>query len=162
MLMTPPVRLFLLTGLVASTLNVVRAQPGVSLGMIGIAAGQTARAKALNLGNDESPATSSCSVTIQFLDSESQHIKKKVVTLRAGKAAWLDLKSSELPSSNDLRTEIRAVLLFGYSGGASPLPAILQKYDCNIVAGLEIYDSSTGKSSLILTDAKPIPVAAQQ
>ena len=164
--MAQPNRFFLCLGLSAMMLNVTGAQstsqPGLGFGTIGIAAGQTARVKALNLGSGSLEATSSCSVTLQFLDAEGQVIKQKVVTLGVGKAAWLDLKSDELIETADLRTEVRASLLFGYFGGANPPRMILQKYDCNIVPGLELYDTSTGRTIFVLTDAKQLPITPQQ
>ena len=165
--MAQPNRLFLCLGLIAMMLNVTGAQstskPGLGFGTIGIAAGQTARVKALNLGSGSLEATtSSCSVTLQFLNAEGQVIKQKVVTLGVGKAAWLDLKSDELIETVDLRTEVRASLLFGYFGGANPPRMIFQKYDCNIVPGLELYDTSTGRTIFVLTDAKQLPITPQQ
>ena len=87
-------------------------------------------------------------------------MKQKVVTLQAGKAASLDLGRSELPAGNEPRAEIRAVLLFGYFGGANPPPNVLQKFDCNIVPSLEVFDNITGRTSFILTDAKQLPPLA--
>ena len=139
-------------------------QPGLGFGMIGIAIGESARINALNIGNATTTQDSSCSVTLQFLDTEGQLLKQKVVTLQAGKAASLDLGRGELPGGNDPRAEIRAVLLFGYSGGANPPSTLLQMFDCNIVPSLEVFDNDTGRTSFILTDAKQLPppaVAAQ-
>jgi hypothetical protein len=132
-------------------------QPGLGFGMIGIAIGESARVNALNIGNALSTQDSSCSVMLQFLDTEGRLLKQKVVTLQAGKAAALDLDRGELPGGNDPRAEIRAVLFFGYSGGANPPPALLQKFDCNIVPSLEVFDNDTGRTSFILTDAKQLP-----
>jgi hypothetical protein len=135
-------------------------QPGLGFAMIGIAIGESARVNALNIGNAWSTQDSSCSVTLQFLDTEGQLLKQKVVTLQSGKAASLDLGRGELPIGDDPRAEIRAVLLFGYYGGANPPPAVLHKFDCNIVPSLEVFDNNTGRTSFILTDAKQLPPPA--
>jgi hypothetical protein len=135
-------------------------QPGLGFAMIGIAIGESARVNAVNIGNASSTPDSSCSVTLQFLDSDGQLLKQKVVTLQSGKAALLDIGRGELPGGNDPRAEIRAVLLFGYYGGANPPPAVLQKFDCNIVPSLEVFDNNTGRTSFILTDAKQLPPPA--
>jgi hypothetical protein len=150
--------LFVLTSTAVSAQS--PSQPGLGFGMIGIAIGESARVNALNLGNALSPQDSSCSVMLQFLDTEGQLLKQKVITLQAGKAASLDLGRSELPRGNDPRAEIRAVLLFGYSGGANPPPAVLQTFNCNIVPSLEVFDNDTGRTSFILTDAKQLPPLA--
>ena len=136
-------------------------EPGVGFAMVGIAAGQSARVNALNMGSRSSTQNSSCSVTLQFLDTQGQVLKQTVVTLRPGKSASLDLSHDQLPG-DDLRAEIRTVLLFGYSGGAPPGPEILQQFDCNIVPSLEVYDNDTGRTSFVLTDAKPLTLPDQR
>jgi hypothetical protein len=82
-----------------------------------------------------------------------------MVTLRTGKAGSLDL-SGDAIRGDSRRVQIRAVLLFGYFGGAPPGPGTLERFDCNIVPSLEIYDNQTGRTSLVVTDAKPLPPPA--
>jgi hypothetical protein len=152
----------LLAGLVMALVPAVAhaqpsSQPGVSFAMIGVATGQSARVNALNLGSRLSTQDSSCSVTLQFLDTKGQVLKQTAVTLPSGKATSLDLSRDAVPG-DEVRAEIRAVLLFGYSGGASPGPDVLQQFDCNIVPSIEVYDNDTGKTNFILTDAKPLPL----
>ena len=48
------------------------------------------------------------------------------------------------------------MLLFGKAGGAAPGPDVRDQFDCNIVPSVEIYDSATGRTSLVLTDSKPV------
>ena len=158
-------RLILLAALLIVFSTVLSAQPpGVAFGMTGIANGQSARVNALNLGN--APAgtadTSSCTVTFQFLDAEGQLLKQAMIALKPGKAGALDLSRDELPSGNDSRVEVRAVLLFGYSGGANPPPGVLQRFKCDIVPSLEVFDNDTRKTSFILTQAKPLPPTLAQ
>jgi hypothetical protein len=130
---------------------------GLGFAMVGVASGQSARINALNMGSRSSTQDSSCSVTLQFVDLQGQLLKQSVVNLGPGKGATLDLSRDQVPG-DDLRAEIRAVLLFGYSGGAPPGPDVRQQFDCNIVPSVEVYDNNTGRTSLILTDAKPLPV----
>ena len=134
--------------------------PGVGFAIVGVATGQSARVNALNLGSMSSTADSSCSVTLQFLDTQGQQLKQSVVTLGSGKGASLDLSRDQAPG-DDARVQIRVVLLFGYSGGAAPGPDVLQQFDCNIVPSLEVYDNNTGRTSFILTDAKPLPASGK-
>lgn len=131
-------------------------QPGLEFPIIWIATGESARVNALNLGTGSSGEDSSCSVTLQFLAAGGQMVKQTVVALRSRAVASLELSRGELPGE-DARAEIRAVLLFGYYGGAPPGPGMLQRFDCKIVPSLEVYDNHTGRTRLTLTDAKPLP-----
>jgi hypothetical protein len=133
-------------------------QAGVGFAMVGVSTGEISRINALNLGQGTLPAPSRCAVTLRFLDTEGHVIKQSIVTLEPGKAASLDLSRDELPG--DSRAEVRAELLFGYSGGANPPALVLQQFDCNIVPSLEVFDAQTQKTSVILTDAKPLPLPA--
>ena len=134
-------------------------QPGVGFAIVGLASGQSLRVNALNLGTGSSAPESRCTVTLQFLDANGQALKQTVATLRPGKAAFLDLGRDEV-AGDDARAPIRAVLLFGYYGGAQPGPGTLQMFDCNIVPSLEIFDSETKQTSAVLTDAKTLPPPA--
>jgi hypothetical protein len=155
--MTPVslLRLILTSFFALMTLGQAAAQSGLSFPLIGVATGQSARVKALNLGSGSSTANSSCTVTIQILDMQGQTLKQSVVPLQPGKGASLDLSRDDLPG-DDLRVEIRALLLFGYVGGAPPGPEVSKDYDCTIVPSIEVFDNSTGKTSFILTDSKVV------
>ena len=83
-------------------------------------------------------------------------VREYVAALAVGKSVALDLNRDEL--AGDDRLSVRAVLVFGYSGGANPPPQLLQQMaTCNIVPSLEIYDNDTQKTSIVVTDAKPLP-----
>jgi hypothetical protein len=133
--------------------------PGLGFPMFAIARGQSARLNALNSG----PVVpiqdaSGCQVTLKFFEAGGQMVKQaSIASLEPGKAAFLDLGRDELPG-DDPRAEIRAVLHFGYFGGAAPTPEILRRFNCNIVPSLEIFDNDTGKTSVVSTDAKPLPM----
>jgi hypothetical protein len=145
--------------LIAATLTALApasAQTGVGFPVVGIATGQSARVNALNAGSRSSTPDSSCSVTMQFMDARGQLVKNSVVVLVTGKVANLDLSRDELPAGGQ-RAEIRAVLFFGYSGGAPPSQEAGQQFDCNIIPSLEVFESSTGKTTFVLTDTKPLP-----
>ena len=131
-------------------------QPGVTFPMIGIASGETARLNAVSLGTNSSTPDSSCTVTFAFLDAQGQVLATRAVGLAPKQAAFLDIGKSQVPG-DDVRGEIRAVLFFGYSGGAPPTADILQQFDCGIVPSLEVYDSNTGRTSFVLTGAQPLP-----
>jgi hypothetical protein len=132
-------------------------QPGLEFQPIGIFTGESAQLTALNRKASSASQNSSCSVTLQFLDRQGHPIKERVVTLPPGKSASLDVSHGELPRDNSVTT-IRGVLLFGYRGGAPPGPWSVQKFDCNIVPRMEIYDRS-GRARMVLTEAKPLPTS---
>jgi hypothetical protein len=101
----------------------------------------------------------SCSVTLQFLDEGGHILKQTVARLKRGETESLDLRRGELPGGTS-PFEIRTLLLFGYFGGAPPGPAILQRFDCDIVPSLEVYASRAEKPRLSLTNATPLPAPA--
>jgi hypothetical protein len=121
--------------------------------MAGIASGQTARINALSVG----PGGCGGGVTLEFYGADGELLKRTVIpNLQPGKAAFLDLSRDELPKGA-VRTEVRAVLLFGYAGGEPPTAETRRSIECNILPSLEIFESTTGRTSLVLTDAKPLP-----
>jgi hypothetical protein len=130
-------------------------QSGVEFSAIRLAPDERARVSALNRGTGSSRRDASCSVTLQFLDAQGQVLKQTVARLKRGQAAALHVSRDEMPEGAS-PAEIRTVLLFGYSGGAPPGPAMLERFDCNIVPSLEVYASRAGKPRLSLTDAKPL------
>ena len=110
--------IFLLAGLVVlqtspATRTQLPNQPGMRFPMIQIATGETARLNAQNSEAGSSAKDSSCTVTLQFLDTGGRVVKQTVVLLRPGKFASLELSRAELPG-DDPRVEVSAVLLFGY------------------------------------------------
>lgn len=132
------------------------AQPGVGFPMVGVAAGQSIRINAVNLGTGAYTEGSSCSVALQLLDSQGQALGQTTVNLKPGTASPLEASHDSL-SAGTGRVAVRAVLLYGYSGGANPSQAILAQYDCNIIPSLEVYDNRTRKTRLLLTIATPLP-----
>jgi hypothetical protein len=151
---------FLLTSVVVVlTSTAARAQspyrPGVEFPAIRLAPGERARVSALSRGTGSSTKDASCSVTLRFLDVRGQVVKQTVAALKRGEVASLDLSRGEVPGG-DSPAEIRTVLHFGYFGGAPPGPRMLERFDCNIVPSLEVYDDHAGKTRLSLTDAKSL------
>lgn len=137
------------------------AQPptqGLGFPIVGVAPGQSIRINALN--QTPSPALqgqAGCRISLQFYDADGQLVTEYLVpVLAVGKSAALDLNRDDLPGGG--RLSLRAVLAFGYSGGANPPPLLLQQTaTCNIVPSLEIYDNDTQKTNILVTDAKPLP-----
>jgi hypothetical protein len=130
---------------------------GLGFAMVGIAPGQSARINALNqLPSPAAPGPAACRIALQFYDAEGQLVKEYVAVLAVGKSAAVDLNRDDLPGGD--RLSLRGVLVFGYSGGANPPLQLLQQMaTCDIVPSLEIYDNDTQKTSIVVTDAKPLP-----
>lgn len=135
------------------------AQPGAGFRVLGVAQGQTARINVFN----EAPATAvrdpeslfGCRVVLQFYGIEGQLLKELAIdNLAPGKIAFLDLAAADRPNK-EVRTPIRAVARFGYSGGANPPPGMLEA--CQVVPSLELYDTDTGKADLVLNETKALP-----
>jgi hypothetical protein len=132
-----------------------------SFGMLGLAAGQTARLNVVNVGiATVSPLP--CVLALAFLDSDSKILKQTFVSVGFGKAAFLDLKMSDGGSG---RVQIRGI---GYNPLLSPGAAIPQPLSCNLVPTLELFDTDTGRTVAILGDftrpgpsVSPPPVPAQ-
>ena len=139
----------------------VSAQPGLGFGLLTIADGQSLRVNALNLGNPASTAASRCEVTLRFLDLKGAVLRESAFRLSPGQGASLDLSRAQI-SDQSGRASVRAVLLFGYTGGAAPGPDVRQHFDCNIVPTLELYDDVSGHTTLVLTDAKVLPLPDQR
>ena len=156
--------IFLLAPLVllltsSATIAQLPCQPGVGFPVIQIATRESARVNALNLEGASSVKGSSCSVTLQFLDTRGRVVKQTVILLRPGEIGSLEVSRAELPG-DDSRVEVHAVLLFGYYGGAPPVPAIARRFACNIVPSLQVFDTRTGEIKFVLKDAKPLPPPA--
>jgi hypothetical protein len=147
----------LLATLLMAAVFTAAAQSGSGFPMVGIASGQSARINAWNGAPADPSGLTSCSVTMQFVDTNGKVLKQTVINLRPETASSLDLSWDEL-STADLRVQVRAVLLYGYSGGANPPPMLLQQSACaNLAPSLEVYDNTNGRTSFILTDAKALP-----
>lgn len=132
---------------------------GLGFALVGVAPGQSVRINALNqVPSLALQGQAGCRISPQFYDAEGQLVTEYVVpVLTVGKSASLDLNRDDLPGGGG-RLSLRAVLAFGYSGGANPPPLILQQTaTCNIVPSLEIYDNDTQKTNIVVTDAKPLP-----
>lgn len=156
-----PGRLYALVAL-AAVVTSAQAQPGLGFGLLSLAEGQGLRVNALNLGTRTSTPASGCEVTLQFLDDKGTVLRERVVRLLAGRGGSLELHGLQAAERPE-RVSVRAVLLFGSSGGgAPPGPDVRRDFDCNIVPTLELFDEASGRTTLVVTDAKPLPLPDQR
>jgi len=143
-----------------------------SFGMLGLAAGQTARLNVVNVGvATVSPLP--CVLATAFLDSNGKILKQTFVSLKSGQSALLDLTGNEAGNASEpghktdsaQRVPIRGV---GYNPLLAPGSAIPQPLSCNLVPTFELFDTDTGRTVAILGDftrpgpsVSPQPVPAQ-
>jgi len=116
-----------------------------SSGMVGLASGQTARLNVVNVGVP-TPSPVPCVVALAFLDSDSKILKQMFVSVGFGKAAFVDLVTGK---SGPGRFQIRGI---GYNPLLTPGPAIPQPLSCSFVPTLELFDTETGRTAVIVTD----------
>ena len=129
-------------------------QIGAAFPVIGLAPGQTARVSALNLPTPVSTVTSGCAVTLRFVRFDGTVISESTVTVRSSQAGSLDLPHRKTGAAS--RVGLRVELLFGSPSGVAPGPETREQFDCNILPSLEIFDQSTGRTNVVVTDWKPI------
>jgi hypothetical protein len=123
-----------------------------TFGMVGLAPGQTARLNVVNIGFTGG-ATIPCRLVLAFLDDSGKPLSQVFVQVDGGKAAFLDLTSSEASG----RIQIRGI---GYNPFLSPV-----SLSCSLIPTLEVFATDTGITSVVLTNwvrlnVIPPPVAA--
>jgi len=125
-------------------LNAFNPQPDPpGFGMVGIAAGQTARLNVVNLGNGPPAVPPPCRASLQFFDDPGNLLANQQVRVEAGNAVFLDL-AANFPPANGVgevlappRAEIRAAT--ETPDGELPPPC---------TATLEIFDNASGRTAV--------------
>jgi len=139
-----------------------------TFGMAGVAVNQTARLNVVNIATP--PATANpvapapCKVTLDIFDDQNARLEELAIDdLAPGKAMHLDYPRPVSTSpSTPLRVQVRGVVTTSptfpptaMQGPAIPLP--LPSFACTVVSTLEVFDSDTGKSQIILANAAAVP-----
>jgi hypothetical protein len=127
-----------------------------SSGMVGLASGQTARLNVVNVGA-AAPSPLPCVLVLAFVDSDGKILTQKFVSVASNKAALLDLPSSDVSGdsgddgngTNAARRQIRGI---GYNPLLTPESAIPQPLSCHLIPTLELLDTDTGRTAVIVTD----------
>jgi len=151
----------------AMTCAISRAEPpepssfpayGLGFDLIGVGSGQSARINVLNQATSSAPqGPAGCRIALQFYDAQGQLLKELTIPrLEMGHSASLDVNRDDYPGGD--RLSLRAILAFGYGGGANPPRQLLQQIAaCNIVPRMEIYDNHSGNIRVVVTDVRPLP-----
>ena len=136
--------LLVVGGRVMKAFNPQPDPPGV-WGMFGITPPETARLNVVNLQLPGLAPPDPCTVQINFLDGSAHILKQQVFTMKPGQSAFLDITGVEAGAT--FRTEIHPFvkLATGTPVGCSP------------VSTLELFDTASGKTSIL---AQPIYVPA--
>ncbi len=140
------VSLLFSSAVLAQTPFVARLQ---TAGMVGLAPGQTARLNALNTGLP-APAGLAipCSATLSIVDDKQNQLKTSTVSVAPGESITLDLNAdTELKIS--ARIQIRGVISSQFQSGRPCLAPTL-----------EIFDNSTGKTTVIVAQTSVAPATS--
>ncbi len=115
-------------------------------GSIGLTSGQSARWNALNPPWPAPIVAPTCSVTLSFASGSGEVLKQETVALKAGESRSLLLDANEFPSTGN-PTGIYALAVLPVTGPADqPTP----RSTCTLVTNLEVVDSSTGRTTVVL------------
>jgi hypothetical protein len=124
--------------------------PTFSFGMIGLGMSATARLNVVNLVRTPPPILIPqvpCKVELDLYDGQNKLIKQKTIAnLGYGQADFLDLARSEVGLTG-VHVEISAVAKVGSN----------QSFFCSVSPTLEVFDSVSGMTTAILTNANTSP-----
>jgi len=143
------------TSAIAQTTTPVATVETRTTGVVGIAAGQTARFNVLNAGINISATPIACAAVLNYYDAAGAMLKSATVTVAPGTAGYLDLFSiADLSLAVDQRRQIRATFTVPLavpvatttSAAASTTPLTA----CKLIGTLEVFDAITGRSQVIL------------
>ena len=137
------IALLVLGGKVVKAFNPQPDPPGV-WGMFGVTPSETARLNVVNIGLPGSPPDP-CSVQFSFFNGSGKLLKQRALVLNRGQAAFLDITGVE--AGGAFRSEIHPYVLL----------ALRSPVGCNAVSTLELFDTASGKTSIL---AHPIFVPA--
>jgi len=122
-----------------------------AFGMLGIVQGQTARLSVVNIHPPE-PGAPSCRVGLGFVDAEGGLLLPAVqVTLRPGQAAFADLDLRAFDVAEGVRVQVRPVFVPPVDPDR-PRGRLRRACD-DVLATLEVFDTRTGQSLLLLNPA---------
>lgn len=140
----------------------VPVQQTMTTGMVGFTPNQTARLSVLNL--NPVPATAgaqpNCTVELQFFDSQDHSLKQSVVPDFAPLTATsLDLTAppqtvASLTPPTPARLQVRGEVTV--NPAPTPVMSPAPTGYCSVMVSLEIFDTTTGSTIALTTDARTI------
>jgi len=126
----------------------------VTLGMVGIAAGQTARLNALMLPvGGPIIAGGSCQVTLAFLDDRGDTLASTTLPMTQNQAVHFDYPAPASVGASPV--EIRGTVEPAFVIKAGTVASVPGR--CPVVPSMEIYNSSNGQTTILLTQSHVLP-----
>jgi hypothetical protein len=137
----------------------------VTFGMVGLSTGQTARLNAFALPvGGPIIAGASCQVTFDFYNEAGKSVKSGTATVAQGGAAHFDMLRTEVDSLAG-RSEIRGTVHTAFvnpSAVATPgtpvTPVTPMSGFCSVLPTLEIFDSTSGQTTVVLQQTTALPM----
>ena len=135
----------------------------VTFGMVGIISGQTARLNAFALPTGGPIiAGASCQVTFDFYDATGKSLGTSSVPVAQGDAVNYDLPwpqptpstTSTATTRTEIRGTVRAALVIPSAVGTTVTPV---SGSCSVLPTLEIFDTATGQTSVVLQQTTALP-----
>ena len=140
----------------AQSIAIIATPQFATFGMVGLGTGQTARLNALALPTGgRIIAGGSCQVTFDFYDAAGTSLKTETLSVKQGAAVHSDLPWASVVSSTDqleIRGAVRASFVNPSASGA-PIAAF-----CSILPTLEVFDPSSGKTTVALEQTRTLPL----
>jgi hypothetical protein len=131
----------------------------VTFGMVGLATGQTARLNALALTTGGPIiAGGSCQVTFDFYDATGKSVKTTTLPVAQGAAVSYDLARTDITASTitastdrvEIRGTVRAAFVNPSAVGTPVTPSTPISGFCSVLPTLEIFDTSSGQTTVVL------------
>lgn len=114
-------------------------------GMVGLAAGQTARLNVLNPGALAPAVAVVCAAQLSFLNAEGVVLKTTSVSVPPGQSASFNLDRDVDLIVSDLRVEVRAVIAYTAT-------------TCALLPTLEVFNDDSGRTQFMDTRFAAIPL----
>ncbi len=127
----------------------------VTFGMVGITYSQSAVLSALLLPMGGPVVAGSCQVTFTYLNEQGGTIASTTLPLTQNQAVHFNYPPLPVPIGGNTRTQIRGTVQTVFvNPSGSPVPAAPS---CAVVPTMEIYNLSTGQTTLILENTRVLP-----
>ena len=127
----------------------------VTFGMVSMTYSQSARLNALLLPMGGPVVAGSCQVTFTFLNDQGGAIASATMPITQNQAVHFNYPPLPVPIGGNTSNEIRGTVQTSFvSTSGSPVPAAPS---CAVVSTMEIYDLTTGQTTLLLENTHALP-----
>jgi hypothetical protein len=137
----------------------------VTFGMVGLGTGQTARLNAFALPvGGPIIAGASCQVTFAFYDASGKTLRTSTATVAQGAAVHFDMLRTDidgLTGLSEIRGTVRAAWVSSspvLTPGTPGTPGTPASAFCSILPTLEVFDSLSGQTTVVLQQTTALPL----